>query len=338
MNALRKQIGTAFLFVVVIALISCKVNRKEDSATGSTDATQQQKKNYRIGIVYFGPDEGAELCMKGLFDGLKEQGLEEGKNLEILKTHANAEIGNIPMLFQNFDGMGLDAIVPMTTPCLTAACSTVKKTPVVFTYVYDPVAAGAGKSTTDHLPFVTGTNSFPPVEDTVAMIKRMVPSLKAVGTLYNPSEANSVKVITVGRDAFSKAGLKLEEVTINSTADVYPAAQSLASREIQALWVTGDNTALQAFDGIGKAAAEAKLPLFINDPEYVQRGALMAVGIGWYKTGFASAQKLTRVLKGESPAGIPFENFAEKKLELNQEVARSLNLTFPEDLLKEAGM
>ena len=40
------------------------------------------------------------------------------------------------------DMQGLDLIVPMTTPCLTGACATVKQTPVVFTYVYDPIAAG----------------------------------------------------------------------------------------------------------------------------------------------------------------------------------------------------
>jgi hypothetical protein len=31
----------------------------------------------RIGLLYFAPEEGADLCMQGLFDGLKEQGLEK---------------------------------------------------------------------------------------------------------------------------------------------------------------------------------------------------------------------------------------------------------------------
>ena len=55
----------------------------------------------------------------------------------------------------------------------------------MFTYVYDPIAAGAGKSRTDHLPRVTGVGSLPPVEDTVDTIKRLVPGIRSVGTLYN---------------------------------------------------------------------------------------------------------------------------------------------------------
>jgi ABC-type uncharacterized transport system substrate-binding protein len=334
---IQKTLKMLMIFALLVPFAQCKVNRTEqDEQKQNTASAPGEKKNYRIGIIYFGPDEAADLCMKGLFDGMKDLGFVEGQNLEIIKTHAQAEIGNIPLLFQNYDSMGLDAIVPMTTPCLTAACTTVKKTPVVFTYVYDPVAAGAGKNAIDHLPFITGTNSFPPVEDTVAMIQKLLPSVKTVGTIYNPAEANSVKVMDVGRAAFTKAGIKLEEVTINGTADVVPAMQSVVSKDIQALWVTGDNTALQAFDGVAKVAAESKLPLFINDPEFTDRGALIAVGIGWYKTGYVSAKKLAQVLKGENPAKIPFESYVEKKLKLNHEVAKTLGITFPPDVEKEA--
>jgi hypothetical protein len=92
--------------------------------------------------------------------------------------------------------------------------------------------------------------------------------------------------------------------------------------------VTGDNTALQGFDAIVKAARDAKLPLIINDPEFVQRGALIAVGIGWYETGKAASKVLARVLRGEQPRNIPFEEVAVKKLVLNQEVAKTLGITF----------
>src|SRR5207245_2514720 len=155
----------------------------------------------------------------------------------------------------------LDLIIPMTTPCLTAACATVKDTPVVFTYVYDPIAAGAGASFTDHNPNVTGVGSFPPVEETVQMIQRLVPGVRIVGTIYNSSEANSRKVVSVARDVFTKHGIQLEEVSVVSSGEVFQAAQALAARGIQAFWITGDNTALQAFDAIVKVANDGHLPI-----------------------------------------------------------------------------
>jgi ABC-type uncharacterized transport system substrate-binding protein len=41
-------------------------------------------------------------------------------------------------------------------------------------------------------------------------------------------------------------------------------------------------------------------------------------------------------MQGADPAKIPFENYVEKKLKLNAEVAKKLNLTFPEDMIKDA--
>jgi putative ABC transport system substrate-binding protein len=286
-----------------------------------------------VGLLYFAPEAGAELCMKGLFDGLAQAGFTREGNLEVISSHAQGEISNIPMLLQNFMTQGVDLIITLTTPCLTAACTIARNTHVAFTYCYDPVAAGAGKSFSEHLSNVTGVGSFPPVEATVDLIQKLVPGVKSVGTVYNSSEANSVKVISVARDIFSKRGISHQEVTATNTSEVFQSAQVACYRKVQALWVTGDNTALQGFDGIVKATTDAKLPLFINDPEFTSRGALACVGIGWYPAGKAGGQLAARVLRGEDPATIPFQEVVEQKLVLNQEAATRLGVVFPPEVV-----
>ena len=291
---------------------------------------------FKLGLVYFAPEAGADLCIKGIFDGLGQLGFEEGKNLEVRRSHAQGEIANIPSLLQNYDNQDVDLILTMTTPCLTSACNTVRKKPVVFTYVYDPIAAGAGKSRTDHVAHVTGVGSFPPVADTISVIEQLVPAVKSVGTLYNSSEANSRKVISVARELFTKRGIKLEEVTVTGTSEVAQAAQVLAGRNIQALWITGDNTALQGFDAIAKVAIDRRIPLINNDPEFVDRGVLACVGLGWYPAGQAAAKLAARVLLGEKPQHLPIEEVAVKQLVLNHAVATKLGVRLPPNLVKEA--
>ncbi len=291
---------------------------------------------FKVGLVYFAPEPGAEICMKGLFDGLRELGFEEGKTLEVKRSHAQGEIANIPSLLQNYDNQDMDLIITMTTPCLTSACNTVKRKPVVFTYVYDPIAAGAGKTRTSHVAHVTGVGSFPPVADTIDVIQQLIPGVKSVGTLYNSSEANSRKVVSVARELFTRRGVKLEEVSVTGSSEVAQAAQVLASRNIQAIWITGDNTALQAFDAIAKVALDRRLPLVNNDPEFVDRGALACVGLGWYPAGQAAAKLAARVLLGQNPQNLPFEEVAVKQLALNHEVARKLGITFPAGLVQQA--
>jgi len=330
----RLLIGTALIAVIAgILMYSDRAQRTRDNFGAAAT-----NKIYKIGIAYFAPEEGVDLCIKGLVDGLGQQGFVEGRNLVVLKAHAQAEISNIPTVLQNFDSQDVDLIVPLSTPCLAAACSVVKRKPVTFSYVYDPIAAGAGKSFTEHVPHVTGVGSFPDVTGTFEVIRQLVPGVKRIGTLYNSSEMNSVKVISVGRETCKKMGLTLEEVAITSTSEVYQAAQVLVTRNIQALWVTGDNTALQAMAAIGKVAADSRMPLIINDPEFVDRGALAAVGIGWYKSGFEAGKMASRVLRGEKPRDIPFINVVERKLMLNQAVAQKLGIAFPAALRAQAAL
>jgi ABC-type uncharacterized transport system substrate-binding protein len=290
----------------------------------------------RIGLLYFAPEAGAELCMKGLFDGLAQEGFSKDRNLEVISSHAQGEISNIPMLVQNFMTQGVDLIVTLTTPCLSAACTVARNTRIAFMYCYDPVAAGAGKSFSNHLPNVTGVGSFPPVEATVDLIQKLVPGVKAVGTVYNSSEANSVKVMAVARDAFRKRGISLQEVTATNTNEVFQSAQVASYRNVQAMWITGDNTALQGFDAIAKVTSAARLPLFINDPEFTSRGALACIGLGWYPAGKAGGVLAARLLRGEDPASIPFQEVAEQKLVLNEQAAARLGIIFPPDVQKAA--
>ncbi len=60
-------------------------------------------RRFKIGLAYFGPDEGTDTAMLGLMDGLRQLGLEEGRNLEVQKFHASGEIGSIPALVQAMD-------------------------------------------------------------------------------------------------------------------------------------------------------------------------------------------------------------------------------------------
>ena len=105
-------------------------------------ATAQPPAKFKVGLVYFAPEPGAEICMKGLFDGLRELGFEEGNNLEVKRSHAQGEIANIPSLLQNYDNQDVDLIMTMTTPCLTAACNTVKKKPASWKDLFFPTAHG----------------------------------------------------------------------------------------------------------------------------------------------------------------------------------------------------
>ena len=287
---------------------------------------------YRIGIGYFAPEQGYETVARGLLEGLREFGYTEGSNLVVRRVSAQADMAAIPAVIQALDSSDADVIVTFTTPVLIAAASLAKHKPVVFTYVTDPIAAGIGKSWTDHLPNVTGVGSFPPLEETLDLIKRLIPNLSGLGVIYNSGEANSAKVVAVLRNLCRQRNIHLEEVTLNTTADMAQSAQALLERPIQAVYVPGDNTVYQGFDALAMACHKARMPLFPDDPLKVNQ-ALACIGPGYYHGGRGAAPLLARVLGGESPAGIPMTNVSVKTIVINRDEASRLGIKVPADLL-----
>jgi ABC-type uncharacterized transport system substrate-binding protein len=309
--------------------------RANASTTASTPTTAPVQAK-RIGLAYFGPEQTVDECMQGLLSTLDKSGLREGTNLFVRRVHAQGEIVNIAPMLQALDAEGLDAIVTMSTPVLSAACGIVKRTPIVLTYCFDPLAAGAGKSLDDHLPTVTGVGSFPPLERMIELVRDLQPRPTRVGVIYNASEANSSRRVAQARTLFAGIGVELESTTIASSSEVLMAAQALTARGVDAFWAVGDNTAVQAIDAIMKTARDARVPVVADDPTHVDRGAIAGVGVAFHEVGVRTAPILLRVLNGESPANIPIQQLTVLDVAVDPMQARQLGVTLPESILREA--
>ena len=261
---------------------------------------------------------------------LKELGYVRDSNLTVTESHSNGEIGNIAPILLNMDHQPMNLLLVTSTPCVTAAIATIKKHPVAFTYCYDPIAAGAGISRENHAPGITGIGSFPPVEKTIQFILETIPATKKIGTIYNTSEANSRKVVEVMRQLAEKYGFTLVEMPVINSSEVFQAAQVIASKGIDALYVSGDNTALQAFDAIAGVCNDQHIPLIMNDLPYVGKGAMAAIGIGWQSVGYHSGDLIGRLLNGASPDTIPIENYVNEMVTFDEGKVKSLGLIIPE--------
>jgi len=316
-----------------ILLVSDLAHRR--TASGASGGTGTRK--FKAAIVYYAQSVSNQECVNGLLDGLKASGLEEGKNLEIVQADAQAEMINIPAILQNYDSSDVDLIMTISTPCLAGACSNVKHKKVVFTCVSDPIAAGAGKSRADHLPFLTGVGSFPPVSHMLDFMQKLVPGLRAVGTMYNPAEANSVKEQAVAREVFRKRGIRLEQIAVSGSNEVLQAVQILAGRDIQVVWLPADNTGIQGYEGAVKGAKDARLPLITDICSALPRGGLACLGVGMQYSSLVAGKMAGRVLLGQNPKDMPIEEVAVEEVSINRSNAAELGITIHPELARRVG-
>jgi len=98
----------------------------------------------------------AEEAETGVVDGLREAGLVEGRDFDKTVRDAQGDMATVSSQMDAALADRSDLIIPFSTPALQAALQRVKRVPVVFNYVADAIAAGAGPTVTSHVPNVTG--------------------------------------------------------------------------------------------------------------------------------------------------------------------------------------
>ncbi|MCF8346290.1 MAG: hypothetical protein K9G38_03690, partial [Bacteroidales bacterium] len=153
---------------------------------------------------------------------------------------------------------------------------------------------------------------------------------------FSPAEINSVLYKDWFKEALAEYNIELLAVPVSSSAEVSQAASELCRHDIQLLGQIVDNLTRPGFALIARKAAENNLPVFVFDSDQMKDGGALCLARDYYDAGLEAAEKAIRVLKGENPADIPFNNTKSEKLIYNPVLVQKYKLNLPESLKKKA--
>jgi ABC-type uncharacterized transport system substrate-binding protein len=228
-------------------------------------------------------------------------------------------------------------MLTLSTPSLQAALQRAQgRVPIVFTYVASAIAAGAGNSNEDHLPNVTGVPMVGAHGEMVRLIREMLPNVRRIGTLFVPAEVNMVFNREKLESAAKHAGIEVVAIGVATSSEIPDAALALMGRRIDAVCQISGNLTAAAFAGIAQAAKRARVPVFAYQKAQAHEGAAVVLARDYYDAGREAGAIAARVIRGESPAKIPFLEFSKTRLVLNREAARTVGLTLPPSVLQRA--
>ncbi|WP_010300088.1 ABC transporter substrate-binding protein [Candidatus Odyssella thessalonicensis] len=239
-----------------------------------------------IGIIQVIEHPALDATRQGLIETLQKL----APDYKVSWYSAQGDMATAVQLTQKFVGRKVAAIVTLgTMPTQVAVRICQQATiPVIFASVTDPRSAGLlGKA--------CGVSNFVDVERQIAAIKEILPRLKRLGIIYNPSEANSEKLLSLTRQACQEKGIDLQCAIAVKTADVAMATQKLVGA-VDALFINNDNTALAAFPCVIRVADKAKIPVFASDVDLIKSGALAVLGPDQYRIGIQAAHMVNKIL------------------------------------------
>ena len=327
----KKVLAVVLGMSMVVAMMTGCGASKETS-----DNANSAEKTYTIGISQFAEHGSLDNCREGFIEGLKEEGLEEGKNLKIVTNNADADTGTAAQIADQFVADKVDMICAIATPSAQAAYNAAMETdiPVVYTAVTNPVAAELANDDKSPVGNVTGTSDELPVEAQLKMIREILPDAKTIGILYTTSEANSVYSIEQYEKLADKYGFKIEKTGITNTSEIQLAASDLLGK-VDCLTNLTDNTVVSALPTVLGLANEKGIPVFGSEIEQVKLGCLAAEGIEYTQLGKDTGKMAAKILKGEASASeMYYELITESSLYVNEKVAENLGITVP-DTMKE---
>jgi len=289
-----------------------------------------------VDLIEYVDSPNAELARQGVMEGLAKSGLVLGKDFELRRRVAQGDMATLSSVVDTALTQGTDLMITLSTPTLQAAMARGRGRPLVFTMVSSPFIVNAGKTNTDHLPFLTGAYLDQPVTELIDALRQLRPAVRRIGTLYSPAEVNAEFNKTELERAAKAAGLEFFAVPVTNSSEVIEAALSLANRRIDVLTQIADNLVGSSFPALMEAARRARLPVTAYSPAFGDMGPILILARDYRDNGVESGRMAARVLRGESPGSIPFVSVPTLSYIVNLKAAQAVGVQLSPELVAKA--
>ena len=324
----------ALMVILTLSMIACG-GKETSQPSGGVEAgknTEQQsaEKVFKIGLTQYAPHPSLDNCREGFIEGLKEEGFEEGKNIELDLTNADGKGENAAMIAQNYVSKKYDLIGAIATPSAMAAQAAAdgKNIPVVFSAVSDPVSANLVESLENPNRGTTGTSDALPLEKQMQMIRAFLPEAKKIGILYTTNEVNSQTHLAQFEALAPQYGFEIVAVGVTGPSDIPLAVDSLLA-QVDCVNNFTDNNVVNNLQTLIDKANAKKIPVFGSEEEQVKNGCIASESIDYVALGRETGKIAGQILKGESVNTLPVKVISDSTPVANQAVMDALGISLP---------
>jgi len=240
---------------------------------------------------------------------------------------------------RKFVGEVPDVIVAITTPTSQAMVAATKDIPIVFATVIDPVKAKVISKYDKPGGNVTGVSDAPPIAQQLRLIREILPNLKKIGSVYNPSLDSSKATLEWINEQGKPLGIEVVESPAPTANEVIPAARRLVGK-VDAIFIPNDTTVVASIEAIVKIGEETKTPIFTGETRGVERGGIASIGLNYTEVGRLAGHMVAEVLSGKKPgdidAIIAYQKLPNLDVYVNKRSASAMGVAIPPTVLARA--
>lgn len=305
----------------------------------SLGALAQQRLPFLIGTL--NPTFAGYAWAQSALHWLAEFDLIEGRDFRSEARFAAGSDDRLPEFAAELVRLNANLIVTQGARAIRAAMQATATIPIVMVAESDLVADGLVQSLARPGGNVTGV-AIPTAEllaRRLELLKELVPTLKRVGVLVNPDDAERKPDIYTIALVAHRLGLTSLFVAVRSAEDIDAAIAQARDAGCGGMTVLPDRTIWSHIGRIQDVAAAAGMPMIFPYRSYVRgvnNQCLMSYGPAPVEVGRQMARYIHRIVGGAAAADLPIEPPAEYELFINLRVAREIGVAVPGSLIGRA--
>jgi putative tryptophan/tyrosine transport system substrate-binding protein len=298
---------------------------------------QQALRLRRIGILMpFPPSDSEWQSRVGtLRQELQRLGWTRGGNIEFDERWTTDNMDLVRTNAANLVELKPDAIVAVGGRVIPVLMQLTRSIPIILPGAVDAVGEGFIKSLAQPGGNVTGfaVMEFSIFGKFLETLKQIAPETSRVAIIYNPDNPSTVQFGHLFESFAVPLSIQPIIAPIHTIADIERAIEALAEQPNGGVFFPPDFTTLALRDQVTAIVARLRLPAIYSDRLFVTSGGLISYDADRTEIWRRTASYIDRVLRGEKPGDLPFQQPTKYQLTINLKAAKALGLTVPQTLL-----
>ena len=300
---------------------------------------QQGGRMRRIGILMPFPPSDTEVQSRvsALRQELQRLGWTRGVNIEFDERWTADNMDIVRTSAANLVELKSDVIVAVGGRVIPVLMQLTRTIPIIIVCV-DAVGEGYAKSLAQPGGNVTGFTilEFSILSKILDTLKVLAPTTSRIAMVYNPDNPSTAQF----RPLFESFALPLSvqpiAAPVHNIADIEHAMEALATQPNGGVFFPPDLTTFALRDQVSDIIARLRLPAIYTDRLFVVSGGLASYDADRTDIFRRTASYVDRVLRGENPGDLPFQQPTKYQLTINLKAARAIGLTIAPSLLGTA--
>ena len=298
---------------------------------------QQGERVRRIGILMpFSPNNmEIQARLRAFREELRKRGWAAGVNVAFDERWTLDNMDLIRSAAANLVELKPDAIVAVGGRVIPVLQQLTPSIPIVIPGGSEPVARGFIGSLAHPGGNITG---FALMEDSVygkmlQTLKEIAPHIVHVSIIYNPDNPSGAPMARTIEDAARQLGVEPVIAQIHGLADIERTLAAAAAQPNGGVFFPLDVTISTLATQTVAIVARHRLPAMYTERSFVMNGGLACYGTDRINVYRGAASYVDRILRGEKPGDLPYQQPTKYDLVINLRAANELGLSIPPKLL-----